>query len=245
MICDPLDFIRPLQGTAPSKRGSRREVSCGQTEVIVDSRNGCQQGEVIAITLGLETDHPVSADEGPRPGFTMPRLRAIVRWGSGGVDNPEALVDFLSGTAFSVAGENVQVSIEYGVWRRPWIKECDPCCLPVFTATATLAYGPRGPAQLTELAQIKDPGKSVLVPVPQYAVSFTVLPAGESLVSATLLPCSEGYGVKDVIVAPLSNLAQSNRIDQIPLFNGARHVRVTNLQEEWPAFAFVVFRVQL
>ncbi len=48
------------------------------------------------------------------------------------------------------------------------------------------------------------------------------------------------YQVTDVIVAPLSNLGQSNRIDQIPIPNGARHIEIEN-RDTGRASAFVMF----
>jgi hypothetical protein len=78
------------------------------------------------------------------------------------------------------------------------------------------------------------------VAIPPFATSFTVLPIRSSLVSAHIRGYGGFYEVTDVIVAPLSNLAQSNRIDQIPLPNGARHIEIEN-RDNKPASAFVVF----
>jgi hypothetical protein len=72
-----------------------------------------------------------------------------------------------------------------------------------------------------------------------------VLPVGTSLVSAHLRGYGAMYEVTDVIVAPLSNLGQSNRIDQIPIPNGMRSVEIENRGANPRAIAIVVFGLDL
>jgi hypothetical protein len=240
---NPLDVLRPLNGTLPGCRGAQATLSPGKSLELIKVSNGCEQGECVGVSLGIAVLGKLTADERTRASMLLPQPRARVAWKTGNA-NLFVDVDFLSGTTLSVIAENVTVHAQYDIAVPPWATDEEKCelgCLPAYRVQASFGYGGacRG-ARFTEVAFIETPGDRVTLDIPPYASTFTVLPINNVLVSAHIMGYGAIYQVTDVIVAPLSNLGQSNRIDQIPIPNGARHIEIEN-RDKQPASAFVLF----
>ena len=242
-LLNPLDFIRPLTEVAESMRGHAQTICFGEEMPLVRaSRHACQIGEVIGITLDIEPVHPFDDDAGLES--TAPLVRAVIEWGIGGVVFKEVIVDFVNGTHITIGAEAIcTVKARYDA-APLGPNGCDPCCLPPMIVRAGLFYGcaSRG-ATLTEVANIEEPGESCRIPIPPFAVSFTVLPVDGASVAADIGFCGPAR-VRSVIVTPLSNEDQHNALDQIPIPNGARYVEIVN-RGAGRATAIVMFRIAI
>jgi len=240
---DPLDFIRPLTGVAESMRGNSKTICFGEAMPLVRaSRHACQIGEVTGITLDIEPVHPFEDDDALES--TAPLVRALIEWGIGGVVFKQAIVDFVNGTHIAVGAESIcTVTARYDA-APLGPNGCDPCCLPPMTVRAGLFYGcvSRG-GTLTEVANVDESDGRCRIPIPPFAVSFTVLPVDGASVAVDLGFCGPAR-VRTLIVTPLSNENQHNALDQIPIPNGARFVEVVNLGPG-RATAIVMFRIAI
>ena len=240
----PLDVLRPLNGTLDGNRGAQLVLGPQQSQEIIRVANGCIQGESIGVTLGISVSGKLTANEKTRTSVHWPLPRARVSWRTGNSGPLFVDVDYKTGSTVGVIAESVWVHARYDVATPPWAtdeEKCDLSCLPEYRLQASFGYGGSCRiATFTEVAFVENFGERAKLPIPPFASTFTVLPINNTLVSAHIRGYGSIYEVTDVIVAPLSNLGQSNRIDQIPIPNGARHIEIEN-RGDTPSMSFVMF----
>lgn len=249
----PID-LRPLTAQSHDvQRGMTERLAPGSGHDLVrliEFQPGiCVRGELLGIHLAVcEERHPGSDCCDEDECFALPALRAHLEWGLGGATFT-ARVDFLNGTSIALVAECLKVCAEYVIWG----DSCAPW-LPVYRASAGVGYfGTRAvssnPARLTELA-CAAAGARERIPIPPFAVSVTIQPIDDpsspapSPIRASVVG-PRGPAVRYDVAHPLTNAAQDNTIDALPLFNGARFVEIDNTGGAGPLAAFVIFGLAL
>ena len=179
----------------------------------------------------------------------MAQVVGTVKWGIGSTEF-EADFDWLHGTQIAVLAENVSVAARYVKNTLPWDPvPDDESRYPAFVASAGVAYGAltriSSGARLTKLVQLENPGEKLDIPIPPFAVSFTVIPFSNAKVFPEVLAFGDSYKAGYQITSPLSNLGQHNVENSFPLFNGAEFVRITNVEQAASALCAVVFCLAL
>lgn len=234
---------RPLDGVYPAQKGASTVVEPGQqiaTSIKLEKR--CENPEALGVTFSIAGVGKLTANECERISSLILLPRARIWFGIGDARQFVDL-DLRTGATLSVLAESLEVLLDYQVRTPPWaVDGCDLSCAPSYRVLTSVGYG--GSCRLatfTEVAFVEEPGARCRIPIPPFASTFTVLPNQDSSVKIHIRAFSNQYDVRDVIVAPLSNLGQSNRVDQIPIPNGARWIEVENTSETLAATAFVVF----
>lgn len=253
------DNRRPLAGQADLSRGNSLIlepptadiVTTGKDSTIIEVRSRCAEGEIINIMLGLELNKQSNTSQANVVDEAIyPSVRALLRWGCGGVKFT-AECDFLLGTQLAIPAENISVGARYLKNTIPWDPVSD-ATYPTFVVSATAAYGGIGrnsnPARFTELVQIEDPAGVSRIQIPQFAISYSVLPVANGLVDVSQVGFGTSYNVdyhlSEAATVPLRN-TNRNVENSVPIFNGARFLDVTNRNSEGPLFAFVIFGLAL
>lgn len=238
----PLSGIRPLDGTYEGNRGAQADLSPRQVQALLKLENGSVAGESLGIALSIATLGKLTAADLTRSTSIIALPRARIMWGAGN-SRTFVDVDFTSGAALGVVAETLSIEARYDVCKAPWSEEdeCDVSCLPRYHVEATVGYGSYCcTSTFTEIAFVESSSERTRVQIPPFARSFTVLPIADAAVTAHLVGYSDAFTVKNVIVAPLTNLNQENNIRQLPIPNGMRWVEIENTGEA-PAAAFVMF----
>ena len=239
--------LRPLSETAATveaNHGRFVELCPGDCATIVEVSNRCVVGESVGVVVALEDiEDPTCCitDE-----LVHVMVRGQVTWGLGCVSFV-AFFDWLHGTQFTLVAETVQIDAQYMVISPPWLPCPNRACLPPLRLKAGLGYGCVGKGvRLTELAQIEEPGKSVLVDVPPFATHVTVQPACGMNAEIRLFDCGKGYAPCFTFRSGDGPGAEGFGIgQQIPIPNGVRFVEVFNKNAEGPLTAFVIFGLSL
>ena len=233
------DVSRPLASVPAANRGASKELypsenlatdPFARTErQVVDARTGgCVIAEALVVTLGRR---PLRLANGPRTPeslttLLMPRVRAHLTWGVGGSAALDALVDWIHGTQITISAEYAQVSAIYDVVTEPWAPATiDPCELPTFEVSAGVGYGSisvnSNPARLTEIVQLHNPGDTQMIPIPAFAVSFSVFVLGDTeAVQVKQAAFGTAYNTLHDFGAP-SDPSQYRVENAIPIWNGA------------------------
>ncbi len=250
------DAIAPLTDQTPNNRGfkvivrpPKGPLAIAQPAGILRApADGCSRAYLLNVTLGLALEKPLE-DFVQEQVFVLPMLRAVLKWGIGSQEFT-AEADWLHGTQLTIEAEAVEVSARYLKNTLPWDPVPDDSAIyPNFIASAGVGYGNIGrnssAATLTELAQIEDMNGQVDIPIPPYATAFTVLPVSDASVAVEQMAFGTAYATRHMIATPLSNAGQYNVENGIRVWNGAQFLRVTNLNEDAPAIALVVFALAL
>jgi hypothetical protein len=238
------DPTRPLSQSTPNNRGAIRRIEAGQILNVADARMVPNVvGEDISVVLGLtvEGDDEDFLVDAPVDSL----VRACVTWGLGSAEF-RAELDWMNGTILTVPAEQINVRASY---KREMLGS-DPGPCPVFCLAAGFAYGRVGknsnPARLTELVQLDAPGDSKQIRIPNFATSFTVVLV-EPSTSAQLdvYGFGTGYSNRIMITSPMSNVGQFDVENAFPIRNGARFVKVTNVNTTGELIAYVIFGLSL
>jgi len=251
------DNRRPLAGQEDLNRGDSVALSpppgdivtSGKDTSIIEVRSRCAEGEVINIVLGIELEGQSNvSQDSVENALVYPSVRALIDWGIGGTKF-RAECDYLLGTQLSIAAENIRVGARYLKNSPPWQPVAEAQA-PTFRCAAAFSYGASGrnsnSARLTELVQVETPqSPPVRIQIPQYAISFTILPVDDSIVQADVFGFGTSYFVRYNVGVPISNVGQHNVENTFPIFNGARFIEITNQNEEGPLYAFVIFGLAL
>jgi hypothetical protein len=249
---------RPLTARPNLNRGAHlaRPLRPGASESVVEVPGRVEDlvpGEGIAVTLDVEDldreDDP--CDEAISP-CVLGLLRAEIKFGTGGV-TLETTCDWLRGTVIVIPCENLRVTAFYDVasLEVPAAGEeeapVDCSSLPDVRLRATLNYaGVRGHAsnagRLTKTA-VARAGVRARVRIPDFAISFTVIPLGSSpqTIDVDVFGASSLCAARYQIVSPLSNVGQHDAESAFPIFNGARFLELANEDPNLPTRALVVF----
>ena len=256
---------RPLETIEDGRRGRGfiLDPSCvGDKRVLaIDWNSVCGRAELIGVVMSLHRKPaqpccPPFLGDGPD---RFPMVRAHVGWGIGGAGacSFSAVVDVLNGTQIGVVAEALRVCIEYVVLGQlydPADSDPDPdvtlptkCCLPSYNIAVGSGYDVRShnsnSARLTEFVVV-EPGEEVCVPIPPFAISFTVQPIRGAAVSVDVVSDCGGTPVTYDIDTPLSNTKYGVE-NAVPLYNGARAIVVRNSSSTAPIKAFVIFGLAL
>jgi len=207
---------------------------------------------ILEVTLGLkqvsgkvfEEDKKTWADQGDV--HVMVRGRAT--WGIDGASF-DAKFDWMNGTRLSIGAEFLQIEAEY-VLCHPKGVTVERSKLPRFSPAVGLAYGGIGrnsnPARYTDWVYLSEIGDFKDIPVPAFATSVTVLPNGSSQAQVEIIGVGSSGAVSLTATGPLANVNQYNVENAVPLFNGARRVRIRNTNtEDLPLTAYVIFGLAL
>ena len=253
-------IIRPLDAfLGPNMEGRRGrslvlEPGCDQRIDIFDFNKVCVRGELLGVVLSIcrrpGDDKcpplPPAGDSHDR----FPAVRAHLWWGLGAATF-YAVCDFLNGTQIGLVAESLRIAAEYVVFDVRADKD-EPipaeCCLPDFNIAAGAGYGVRShnsnSARLTELISIDGADEVACVPIPAFALSFTVQPIRDGQAAVEIVSDCGGTPVPYDVVTPLSNLGQHNMEKVMPLYNGARALFIRS-RNGLPLKAFVIFGLAL
>lgn len=250
------DALAPFSPTPPNNRGGSIKLAppAGSTAVgpslsVLDTRtDGNRRARLIGVQLGIRLDRGSTQDFLVNE-FTKGSVVAELSWGIGSSEDFRAECDWVHGTQISVLAETVQLSARYEKSTFPWAPAPADTPYPTFVANAGVAYGamPRisSGARLTKFVHL-EPGASADVPIPPFALSFTIIPTFFGLAQITATVRSFGlYSAAYTINAPLTNTAQHDVENSFPLFNGAEIITVTNPSQQNRAVAAVVFCLAL
>lgn len=233
----------PLFGQSEQNKGHSILLSPGQVPTtVLKMKSGVVSGQLMSVTLGLRPDN---AEPEPESLYVLPSIRARIEWGMGGI-SVKAKCDFLHGTVLNISAENIQIVAEYIINKLPGEENQDLKCYPAYWVSAGLSYGGAGvnsnPARLTELVQQTEVGVPARIVIPNYAISFSVLPISGN-VSLKVFGFGSNYSVDYNVTAPLTNSGQHNTENAFPLFNGAQFIELTGPNPV--NLAFIVFGLVL
>jgi hypothetical protein len=230
----PPEF-RPLRGLHVARRGSSVLLNVGESKTVFEVRSRGEDAELIAVAIGAQ---PVGVSFKPTilppfgPDSFGPINSAILvgklTWGIGQM-NYEAFFDIYRGTIIAVPANYIRFDASWpdlGVGNQP-----------TFQVGASVAYGTTpsfksAPARFTQflgvLSKNGDPGDTVSVQTPPWAIAFTL---------ATGLPTTDlDIEVLDSGLALAGMHYRYNNVtnnaghqeNQFPIWNGAELIRVHN-----------------
>lgn len=250
------DALAPFTRTPPNNRGQQTLLrppkgpfvdEPSKALAVVETRtDGVGRAELIGVQLGIRLEKGAPVDF-KQDVFILPSVIASLKWGIGSVEFA-AECDWLHGTQIGLLAETVSVAARYVKNTRPWDPTPDDDArYPSFIVSAGVAYGMvnrnSSGARLTKIVQLENPDDEVDIPVPPFAVSFTVIPMFGAV--AASVRAFGAYTADYSIAAPLSNAGQRNVENNFPLFNGAEFVTVKNILQAGHAAAAVVFGLAL
>jgi len=154
-VVSAIDVRRPLTDMEPNQRGFEITIappdivngaSVGsRVETVVSARpNGCKDGEIICVTLGLVLDAAPNNSQTPiQAAFVHPMVRALIGFGIGSTSF-EVACDWQLGTQVAIASEYFgYVKAQYLTNTLPWAPVPEPSA-PSFRVAAALSYGATG-----------------------------------------------------------------------------------------------------
>lgn len=237
--------MRPLDGIPETNRGNSEViVPNDEPRLVVDLHAEASQkyGEILSVVIVTDNG---GCDPCTFPEDVIVLLRGILTFALGCVTF-KAVIDIINGVIISIPAETVYVQAQMLVL--PKIGTDPNVChnVPPVTVSAGIAYYnlARSTARLTEVAQVPVGGRK-RIPIPAFAVSFTVLPSGAGLAETEIITFGPGFSPKHLSQGPLTNLGQFNIVESVPLPNGAKCIEVANLSVVDPLIADIVFQLSL
>lgn len=257
-IVPSLDALRPLTfvvddtvrgNVAPSLLSAPIKGEVSLVGPLINTRSRTSRGELLSAVLAIQvvpangTTEEEALDE-----FVDYSVEAEIVWGLGAIEFT-AHCDWQNGTQISLTAETLRVRAKYVKRCATWEKPADKCP-PSFLVSAGVGYGDSGassnPVRLTKLAQVETPGDSVDIPIPAFAQSWTMqLVSGSTSAEVRVGGRGARYDVPYTITGPLTNVAQHNEENAFPIRNGARFLRVKNMNQTDPLAAWIVFGLKL
>lgn len=248
-----IDVTNPLVHSSPNNRGAVVSVRPGQMGVaIADMRAQPNIGRGMDVVLGSQQDGLLEefVDEAS---FLDAYARATVKWSIGSASFL-ARCDWIEGTQLSLGAEQISVSADYFLRgyssaEPNFVPDASCCKAPSLLLSAGFAWGTTGRnsngARLTELVEVAPEGK-VRIPIPPFAISFTVALADPSTTATVDVV---GYGTKFKnrveITGPMTNVNQTDSENAFPIRGGARFLEVINPTSDSTLLAFVIFGLSL
>lgn len=189
--------------------------------------------QMLGVTLGTSNRGPTPTD--PGADLEWNALRAVIKWGIGAT-NFQAEADFIAGTQIAVMAETLEVGVKY-VRRAPLFALPLTSTAPTYLVSAGVGYHSQGrnsnPARLTEPIFLQGNLDQVILPVPEFAISFMVVPilnpAGQQNINAELRTFGAGgFRASYTFSGAIANAGQQNMENAFPIWNGARFLSIIN-----------------
>jgi len=228
--------VRPLQGLPANKHGSSWRMQQGDDfRTLVDVRSETNDAEMLTVCVGVQPDGPLNL-------LGSPDLIGRITWGIGGA-NFEALIDLQGGVTFCIPATYLRVDVAY--------KGLPPGlgAPTVYQISAGVAYGSypfnASPTRRTFFTGSIGVGGLVDIPIPAFAVSFTVYFAKPVPIASTLelLLTRGGITTQAYLYNSQSNNANQNEAT-FPIQNGAVFLEMTNTNA-FATHAGVIFNLSI